>query len=170
MQLPPKWPKQESVCLCEEQSVLGLEVEVISLIGSLPCSLPTSPLLPLSSLSPNYVIFSHLLPLSLPCYLSQSFSFSLFLSSTPSLSCYLPLFISHLFSAAGCLWSLQSTQGIQTSIARGDRDRRDEIREREKEKRWEKLSHWLRVTLITVSWQHTRAHSLMADRANSIYT
>lgn len=36
---------QKEVCVCvrRDQSVLGLEVEVISLIGTLPCSLPASP-------------------------------------------------------------------------------------------------------------------------------
>lgn len=94
------------------------------------------------------------------------FFLTLFSPPSPSFSCYLSLFISHLFSAAGCLWSLQSTQGIETSISgrRGERSRpdRQDKRERERERRWEKLSHRLRVTLITVSWQraHTHTHSL----------
>lgn len=152
---------------------LGLEVEVISLIGTLPTALPSPPLSPrlpsVISFCSAGVIFSHLLP-SLPPLLSAPnlppflFFLTLFSPPSPSFSCCLSLFISHLFSAAGCLWSLQSTQGIETSISgrRGERSRpdRQDKRERERERRWEKLSHRLRVTLITVSWQRAHTHTL----------
>lgn len=160
-----------SVCVCvyRGQSVLGLEVEVISLIGTLSSSLPTS----LSPSPPALLMKLFSVISSLPYYLSQSFSFSLLLSSTPSLSCYLSLFISHLFSAAGCLWSLQSTRGIETSIARRDRERSDKIREREKRDEEKKRctdseSHWSQA--LDNTHTHAHAHSLMPDRANSIYT
>lgn len=70
------------VCVYQEQSVLGLEVEVISLIGTLPFSLLLA-----RSLS-QMMLFSALS--SLPCYLSQSLSFSLFSllnSITPLVIC-----------------------------------------------------------------------------------
>lgn len=92
----------QCVCVYQEQSVLGLEVEVISLIGTRSSSLPTSlPLLlssllmmlfsAVSSLSPSLVICPNLSP------------FHSFSAPSPSVSCYLSLFISHLFSAAGSL-------------------------------------------------------------------
>lgn len=165
-----------SVCVSIRNNLcLGLEVEVIRLIGTLPPHSPphrSPPAFLLSSLSALPVLFSAISsPLSPPCYLPLIFLLfffflTLFSPPSPSFSCYLSLFISHLFSAAGCLWSLQSTQGIETSISgrRGERSRpdRQDKRERERERRWEKLSHRLRVTLITVSWQraHTHTHSL----------
>lgn len=51
---------QSSLCVCvyPEQSVLGLEVEVISLIGTLSHSLPTYPPFLLPSLSLLMMLFS----------------------------------------------------------------------------------------------------------------
>lgn len=93
--------------------MLGLEVEVISLIGTLPTSSP----LPLSSLLPDGVIFSPLLPNLFP-FLPETPSF-LSLSAPFSFhTCFLQLAVCVVSKAHG---------DRETSIARRDRDRRDKI-------------------------------------------
>lgn len=151
----------------QEQSVPGLEVEVINLIGTLPRCLPTS-----RFLFPSVISFSWW------CYFQTSLSSShaslvicpnlpslhslpllYLLLFHPSLSYYLCLFISHLFSAAGTLWSLQSSRGIETSIAARDRDRTDKIKggEREREKR-KSVAPTQSHTDRSVLTAHTHAH------------
>lgn len=144
MRCPPKW--REQVCVYREQSVLGLEVEVISLIGTLP------PSLSFCHLSLLMMLFSAISPS--PPYL---FSSSLLFSPRLHHSLVICPFSFHTcFRQRAVLWSLQSTRGESRHRLRGERSRPDRLDKREK--RWEKVSHWLRVVLITVSWRHTHTH------------
>ncbi len=166
--LPSDQNKCVCVCVYQEQSVLGLEVEVISLIGTLPCSLPTSPsVISLSlslSLSPPMMLFSAVHSLSPSLVICPDRS--PFHSFSPRLRHSLvicPFSFHTCFLQQGpSVISSKRTGGIETSIAGRDRGRRDKIREGEREKEMRKTvaltqSHTDHSLLTT----HTHMHTLL---------
>lgn len=161
-------PKQ--VCVCEKQSMLGFEVEVISLIGTLPCFL----LLSLCHLFPLMMLFSALSSLSLsPPLLLSNLIFLLFTISPPtssSLSLSVPFHFTLVFCSLLSVFSskLVGNRDIdcreRSRPWRQDKRGRDRGDEKNCHSDWE--SRWSRSPDST----HTHAHFLIADRANSVYT